>query len=141
MSNAEDASTASAERPEPTPRETEILQVLWERGPSTVREVYRALAANEGSDAKQRTTVLKLMQIMLEKGLVLRDETVSPHLYSAALERAAAEQRLVDRFAKRVFDGSSLRLVVRAIESGDLTSSELEEIRRLIDEHEQAGEP
>lgn len=125
---------------DPTPRETEILQVLWELGPSTVREVHAELAGREGNESILRTTVLKHMQIMLEKGLVSRDDSASPQLYSAAFERPEVEKRMVDGFVRRVFDGSASRLILRALDTEELSEGELEEIRRLLDEHPGRGE-
>lgn len=125
---------------DPTPRETEILQVLWELGPSTVRVVHAELAAREGNESILRTTVLKHMQIMLEKGLVSRDDSASPQLYAAALERPDGERQMVDGFVRRVFDGSASRLILRALDTEELSEGELEEIRRLLDEHAGRGE-
>lgn len=118
---------------EPTPRELEILRVLWERGPSTVREVHNALG---GAAAIKRTTVLKLMQIMLEKGLLARDETGFPQLYSATLPRAAMERRLVRGFVDRVFGGSAMDLVARALDAAPPDAEDLIELRRLLAEVE-----
>lgn len=117
---------------EPTERELEILNVLWDRGPSTVRTVHRTL----GADAVARTTVLKLMQIMFEKGIVTRDESDYSHVYAATRPREAVETQLVNRFVDRVFRGSAMSLVARALDAKAPSAEELAEIRSLIEEAE-----
>ena len=117
--------------PDPTDRELEILKVLWRRGPSTVREVHKAMW---GTSPVTRTTVLKLMQIMFDKGLVVRDETEHSHVYQAVPEESAVERQLLSRFTDRVFGGSAMSLVSRALDARAMTPKELAEIRRLIDE-------
>ena len=124
------------QRKEPTARELEILRVLWERGPSTVRQVQGAL---EERESIQRTTVLKLMQIMHQKGLVDRDESQHSHVYSASQAREAVERQLVGGFIERVFGGSAMNLVVRALDTKPANERELSELKRLIDEA-QTGE-
>ena len=120
---------------EPTPRETEILQVLWERGPSTVREVHEVLAGRPATGTILRTTVLKHMQIMLDKGLVLRDDAASPQRYRAAFDRPQVERQMVDGFTQREFVGSAAKLILRALDSEELSSEELDEIQRILDQH------
>lgn len=119
---------------EPTPRETEILQVLWERGPSSVRDVYEELVQRSATENILRTTVLKHMQIMLDKGLVLRDDAASPQLYQAAFARPQVERQMVDGFVRRVFGGSASKLILRALDTEDLSIAELDEIKRLLDQ-------
>jgi predicted transcriptional regulator len=119
--------------PLPTDAELGILQVLWRRGPSTVREVMEAL---ERERAVGYTTVLKLLQIMHEKGLVERDETQRSHRYSPAVAEHATERRLVGELIDRGFEGSTGRLVLRALAARQASAEELAEIRRLIDELE-----
>lgn len=116
--------------PRPTDAELEILKVLWRRGPSTVREVFDSL-----SESKQTgyTTVLKLMQIMAEKGLVSRDETERAHRYEAALAEEETQRQLVGDLLRRAFDGSAKRLVMQALSTERASAGELEEIRRLLD--------
>lgn len=116
---------------DPTERELAILRVLWSRGPCTVREVHKALA---GSGEVTRTTVLKLMQIMFAKGLVQRDESEFSHVYSAVPEEQAVERQLVRSFTDRVFGGSAMGLVSRALDARPLSAAELDEVRRLLDE-------
>lgn len=121
----------SQDQHEPTPRELEILRMLWEHGPSTVRQVQGALGKRESI---QRTTVLKLMQIMHQKGLVERDESQHTHVYSPAQPRETIERQLVDGFIERVFGGSAMNLVVRALDAKPANENELAELRRLIDQ-------
>ncbi len=117
--------------PLPTDAELEILQVLWRRGPSTVREVRGQL---ERDREVGYTTVLKLLQIMHGKGLVERDESQRSHRYSPAVAETATERRLVGDLIDRGFRGSPGRLVLRALAARKATPEELAEIRRLIDE-------
>ena len=119
--------------PRPTQSELEILTVLWDAGPSTVREVQQTL------DARRRigyTTVLKLLQIMTEKGLVRRDARERAHRYTPTLPRERTEQQMVGDLLDRAFGGSASRLVMRALSSRRATPEELERIRTLLDEIE-----
>jgi predicted transcriptional regulator len=120
--------------PRPTDAELEILRVLWERGPATVRQVHEALARTRDTGY---TTTLKLMQIMAEKDLVRRDESARTHVYEARLSQAQTQRQLVTDLVDRAFGGSAAALVLRALSSHKPTDNELAEIRRLIDE---AGE-
>lgn len=113
----------------PTDAELSILRVLWTSGPSTVRHVHEALSPNKQTGY---TTTLKLMQIMVEKGLVLRDSSRRSHVYSAADPQAETERRLVKDLADRAFGGSAAALVMRALRSHRPSAAELDEIRRLI---------
>jgi predicted transcriptional regulator len=121
------------ERPRPTDAELEILKVLWRRGPSTVREVFEALSETRGTGY---TTVLKLMQIMSDKGLVTRDESERAHRYEAALAEDETQRQLVGDLLRKVFDGSAKRLVVQALSSEAASREELDEIRQMLDELE-----
>jgi len=126
-----------AQTPRPTDGELEILRVLWRDGPSTVRDVHAAL-----SKAKPHTgytTVLKLMQIMAEKGLAARDETSRAHVYRARVSEAQAQQQMVRNLLDRAFDGSAARLVMQALSSRKATAGELAEIRHMLDEFEKSG--
>lgn len=116
--------------PRPTDAELDILRVLWERGPSTVRHVHEALAARETG----YTTTLKLMQIMADKGLVTRDESSRTHVYAARVSQETTQKQLLSDLVDRVFGGSAAELVLRALSSHDASDDELREIRRLIDE-------
>jgi predicted transcriptional regulator len=117
----------------PTDAELAILRVLWERGPSTVREVHDALP--EGRDVGY-TTVLKLLQIMAEKRLVARDEAERAHVYRTRAPRAETERKLVGDLLDRAFGGSAERLVMRALSAKTASPEELARIRVLLDEIE-----
>ena len=114
-------------RKRPTDAELAILRVLWTRGPSTVRDVAVEMG-REGS----YTTVLKLLQIMADKGLVRRDEAARTHVYEAAATEDDTQRQLVGDLLHRAFDGAAGKLVLRALEDGRVTSDELAEIRRLL---------
>ena len=115
----------------PTDAELAILGVLWQRGPSTVRDVHEQLAAESGVGY---TTVLKLLQIMKAKQLVLRDESRKAHVYAAAVDKKPTQHRLIADLADRAFAGSTSRLVMQALSARPASEEELEEIRRLLDE-------
>jgi predicted transcriptional regulator len=117
-------------RRKPTDAELAILRVLWDRGPSTVREVVEALGRQTGY-----TTVLKLMQIMTEKKLLLRDESERTHVYRPAYSEDQTQQHLVSDLISRAFDGSAAKLVLQALASGKASPEELEEIRKLLESH------
>ena len=119
--------------PLPTDAELEILQVLWERGPSTVRDVLDRIG---GLRNVGYTTVLKLLQIMLSKGLVRRDDGARTHVYRATLDRTATEERLLTGLADKAFGGSLERLALRALSRRPLEAGELDELRRLLSETE-----
>jgi len=119
-------------QPKPTDAELAILRVLWERGPSTVRQVHEALA---GTRDTGYTTTLKLMQIMADKGLVTRNETARTHVYAASAGEAQTQQQLVKDLVDRAFGGSAATLVLRALSAEGTSESELREIRKLIDDY------
>jgi predicted transcriptional regulator len=119
--------------PRPTDAELAILRILWRRGPSTVRQVHEDL---ERRSLTGYTTVLKLLQIMTEKGLVERDESQRAHVYVARLPEEQTLGQLVGDLLDRAFEGSSSRLVMRALESRPATREELSEIRRMLDQME-----
>ena len=118
-------------QPEPTRSELEILQVLWQNGPSTVRFVNDQL--NEKKREVQYTSTLKLMQIMAEKGLVIRDESSMKHVYSAAQEENKAKGFLLDRFVDSMYNGSAGKLMMQLLGSKKTSKKELDEIRQLLD--------
>jgi BlaI family penicillinase repressor len=120
----------------PTDAELEILRVLWERGPSTVREVFRILQERRGAGY---TTVLKLMQIMTEKGLLKRDTTVRPQIYEAICTRGQMQRQLLGDLLERAFGGSPGRLVLQALSEKQTTPEERRAIRELLDELEREG--
>jgi len=115
----------------PTDAELAILQVLWDRGPATVRQVHEALAARDTG----YTTTLKLMQIMTEKGLVTRDESERTHVYAARLGRDETQKQLVADLLERAFGGSAVALVMQALKAQPASAAEMAEIRRLIREY------
>ena len=120
----------------PTPAELQILRVLWARGPSTVREVHEALGPARDTGY---TTVLKLLQIMAEKGLVARDETARAHVYAARAGESATQRQLVRELLDRAFGGSAGKLVMQALSTRQATPDEIAGIRRLLDEMESTG--
>ena len=117
----------------PTNAELAILSVLWNRGPSTVREVHEALGEQRDA-AVGYTTVLKLLQIMTDKKLVKRDTRARTHVYAAAVSEATTRGHLLSDLVDRAFGGSSLALVLQALSTTRATPAELEQIRRLLDE-------
>jgi predicted transcriptional regulator len=118
------------EVPWPTKAELDILQVLWERGASTVRDVHEALY---GSDGAGYTTALKLMQIMHSKGLVERDDSQRAHIYRALISKQRTQRRYIADIVDRLFNGSPSQLVLHALGSQPGASrEELKEIRALL---------
>ncbi len=113
--------------PKPTDAELGILQVLWKGGPATVKEVQENLGGDTGY-----TTVLKFLQIMIEKGLVLRDESQRAHVYRAAQSEDETQRQLVSGLVTRAFGGSLSKLVLHALSAKKASPGELAEIRRLL---------
>ncbi len=120
--------------PRPTDAELEILNVLWQRGASTVREVHQVISRTKPGAGY--TTVLKLMQIMAEKGLVRRDESQRAHVYEARLAREQTQRQLVGDLLERAFDGSATKLVMQALNTKRASAEELTTIREMLDEFE-----
>lgn len=116
-------------RRQPTDAEVEILSVIWERGPSTVREVHEALSSVRTTG---QTTVLKLMQIMVDKGFLVRDSSVRPQVYSAAEPPEQTRTEFVRQLVDRVFGGSGGSLALRALSSRRSTPEERQAIRELL---------
>src|SRR5689334_19654025 len=114
-------------RRKPTDAELAILRVLWDRGPSTVRQVAEQMGRESGY-----TTVLKLLQIMAEKRLVTRDESSRTHIYAAASTQEQTERQIVSDMVDRVFGGSAAKLVLQALAGTKASPEELNEIRKLI---------
>ncbi|HWW77899.1 MAG TPA: BlaI/MecI/CopY family transcriptional regulator [Pyrinomonadaceae bacterium] len=129
---------AENELPRPTDAELEILKVLWRRGPSTVREVFETFGESKTTGY---TTVLKTMQIMAEKGLVVRDESERAHRYEPAAPEDETQRRLVGDLLRRAFDGSSKKLVMQALSTERASAEELSEIRHMLDELEGKERP
>ena len=120
-----------SELPRPTDAELEILRVLWDRREATVREVHEAISKSRPAGY---TTILKLLQIMTDKGLVDRDESERAHVYRARLARQDTERQLVDDLLERAFGGSASRLVMQALAGRVASAEEIAEIRRMLDE-------
>jgi predicted transcriptional regulator len=118
--------------PRPTDSELAILRVLWTRGPSSVREVHHALN-DERSEPTGYTTVLKLMQIMTTKGLVSRDDSQRPQIYSAREAEERTQRRLLQHLVQRAFGGSHRDLVLQALSDRKATPGELAQIEALLD--------
>lgn len=121
----------------PTEAELQILQVLWQSGPSTVRFVNDKL--NEDKKTGY-TTTLKTMQIMFEKKLVHRNEESRTHIYEAAVKEEVVQKQLLDRFLDKTFKGSAMKLVMQALGNRKTSKKELDEIRKLLDQLEKGGE-
>ena len=114
----------------PTESELEILQVLWDKGEATVREVHEELAQTKDIGY---TTALKLLQIMFEKGLVTRDDSAKSHVYKAAVTREKTQKQLVGKMINTLFAGSPGQLVMQALGNHNASKEELDEIQKLID--------
>lgn len=121
---------SNAPLPRPTDAELAILRVLWQRGASTVREVHATLARDGGPGY---TTVLKLLQIMHDKGLVSRDASARAHVYTPSYSAETTQQQLVGDLLDRAFGGSPGRLVMQALSSRPASEGELRQIRDLLD--------
>ncbi len=124
---------SKSELPRPTEAELAILRVLWDRGPSTVREVTDALQEARGTGY---TTALKLLQIMIDKGLVQRDDSAKSHVYEAVAAAETTQRQLVSDLLERAFGGSAHQLVLQALSAKRASSDELAEIRVMLDEFE-----
>lgn len=116
--------------PQPTAVELEILRILWELGPSPVRAIHARLAEAKGTNY---STTVKMLSVMLAKGLVKRDESASPHVYRAAMTRDRAAKRLLSELIEKVYDGSAMSLVLQALAGGKASQDEIDEARRLLD--------
>jgi len=121
----------SRDLPRPTDAELQILQVLWQLGPTTVRDVHETLSPTTGTGY---TTILKMLQIMLRKGLVTRTEDSRSHVYAAKESQEVAQRGLIKDMIHRAFEGSSSALVMRAMSAQPPTAEELVEIRRALAE-------
>ena len=118
-------------QPVPTSAELDILNVLWRLGTATVRQTHNALLA-ERADERGYSTTLKLMQIMTEKGLIERDDSVRPQLYRVSQPREATEGQMLGELKTRAFGGSASRLVMRALETEKITKKDLARIEELL---------
>lgn len=122
--------------PKPTDSELEILQILWEHGPSSVRFVNEKL--NEAREVGY-TTTLKLMQIMAEKGLAKRNTTQRSHIYEAGVDESSTQKQLLQKFVDKTFRGSAMSLVMQALGNHNASPEELDKIKALIEKIEKKG--
>ena len=120
----------------PTDSELEILNILWCKGPCTVREIHEVLEQNKDAGY---TTTLKLMQIMLDKGLLKRDASNKSHVYTANVSQEKTQGQLVQRMIDNVFNGSASQLVMQALGNHRPNAEELNEIKKYLDEIEDAN--
>jgi predicted transcriptional regulator len=118
---------------QPTEVELQMLRILWELGPSPVREIHARLNAEKGTNY---STTVKMLSVMLEKGLVKRDEKASPHIYRPSLTRETAGKRMLQNLIEKVYDGAAMTLVLQALASTAATKDELDEVRRMLDQME-----
>lgn len=123
--------------PRPTESELELLRILWENEPATVRDIYDTLNHERPSGY---TTVLKLLQIMTAKGLVVRDEANRAHVYRAAISQDAMQSKILKDLSVRLFSGSAAQLALHALAMEPATQNDLDEIRALI-EHKKINPP
>ncbi len=119
--------------PKPTEAELEILQVLWQYGPSTVRFINDKLSEQREVGY---TTTLKLMQIMLEKGILVRNTDSKIHVYRAVVGESDTQQQLLDKFVESTFRGAAMKMVMQALGNHKTSPAELDEIKALIDKIE-----
>lgn len=119
--------------PRPTDAELAILRVLWERGPSTVRQVFEALSVDRDLGY---TTALKMLQIMHEKGLVQRDDSDRTHVFTASQTQIQTQRTLLDDLLDKAFGGSSMSLVMQALATRKASREDLAEIRKMLDQAE-----
>lgn len=115
----------------PTEVELAILGVLWERGPCTVRQIHDALKDDRGTGY---STTLKMVQVMTEKGLLRKDESQRPQVYTPSRQQEQTQLQLVDDLIQKGFGGSAMKLVLRAASAKRISTDELAEIRRLLDQ-------
>jgi predicted transcriptional regulator len=120
--------------PKPTEAELELLRVLWEKGPATVRDLYDAVNLQR---AVGYTSVLKILQIMTEKGLVEREESAKAHVYRAAASQEATQNQMLRDLSERLFSGSAAQLAMHALAMQPASAEELDEIRKLIEQKRQ----
>lgn len=118
---------------QPTEVELQILRVLWDRGPSPVREIHARLECEKGTNY---STTVKMLGVMLQKGLVKRDERARPHVYQATLGREKTGGRMLARLIEKVYEGSAASLVLQALASSKASKKDLAEIRRMLDQME-----
>lgn len=118
----------------PTEVELQMLRVLWELGPSPVREIHRRLNEEKGTNY---STTVKMLSVMLDKGLVKRNEKDQPFVYRPTLSRTNAGKQMVKEIVEKVYDGAAMSLVLQALASAKPTRKELDEVRQLLDQIEE----
>jgi BlaI family penicillinase repressor len=118
---------------QPTAVELEILRILWELEPCPVRDIHSRLFEAKGTNY---STTVKMLSVMLQKGLVSRNEKVTPHLYRAMLTRQRAAKTFLGDLVEKVYDGSMMSLVLQALANGKPSKDEIEKVRKLLDEME-----
>lgn len=118
---------------QPTAVELEILRILWDLGPSPVREIHARLSELKTTNY---STTVKMLAVMLTKGLLKRNEKASPHIWRAAITRERAAKTFLKELIDKVYDGSAMSLVLQALSSGKASQQEIDEARRLLDEME-----
>jgi BlaI family transcriptional regulator, penicillinase repressor len=119
----------------PTERELEILRILWQRGPSTARDIHSALNAGlSKKDQAAYNSVLTILLIMLEKGLVSRDESSKSHIYEASYKQDEVQEQMLNGFIDRVFGGSAMNLVSKALSMGATSKKDADKIKSLLEE-------
>ena len=126
---------SNAPPPKPTDSELEILHVLWQHGPATVRAINDELGQRRRAEVGY-TTTLKLLQLMLEKGRVRRDDEGRSHVYRAAVREQDTQNLLLDKFVAATFGGSALKLVMQALGNRQTSADELAQLRRLLNDIE-----
>ncbi len=115
---------------QPTEVELQILRVLWDQGPSTVREIHNRLCEEKET---QYATTVKMLLVMLEKGLVTRDDSVRPQVYRALATQKRTQRRMLDEMIQKVFDGSAKSLVLQVLSTGKASAEDLDEIQQLLE--------
>lgn len=118
---------------QPTKVEMQILRILWELGPSPVREIHKRLETAKGTSY---STTVKMLAVMLQKGLVTRDEKAQPHIYQPSLTRKKAGKQLLNDLVEKVYNGSTMSLVLQALASSKATKEELDKVRQMLDKME-----
>jgi predicted transcriptional regulator len=118
---------------QPTAVELEILRILWDLGPSPVREIHARLNAAKGTNY---STTVKMLSVMLKKGLLKRDDKATPHIYRAAVTRDRAAKKFLGELIEKVYDGSAMSLVLQALAGSKASQAEIDEARKLLDEME-----
>jgi predicted transcriptional regulator len=116
---------------QPTAVELEILRILWKMGPSPVRAIHARLTESKGTNY---STTVKMLSVMLTKGLVKRDKEATPHIYRAAMTRDRAAKRFLRELIEKVYDGSAMSLVLQALATGKASQKEIDEARKLLGE-------